>query len=182
MRAVRYLIAMTAFVWGVPHAAAQSPDSTGMGTGPFFVMTGSFTSKPAAQEYAYHNGGWVLRTNLYSALTPGFFAVVHGPFDARADADRALNAIKVSQPQAYVRQGGYPYLLPELGDPGLLAAFLGLVQMREVDDVSACAPREEHMTVALLIPASPGRPEVEVGRLWLMEQTGQVIPIRPCSP
>ncbi|NNF59186.1 MAG: hypothetical protein HKN04_13205 [Rhodothermaceae bacterium] len=165
-------------------ARAQAPDSTATPPsqqGPYFVMTGSFANKAAAQAYAQRHDGWVLPTNLYSALTPGLFAVVHGPFGERADAEVALTTIQRTQPEAYVRRGGYPYLLPELGPPGLLAAFLGSVQVREVDHASPCAPAEAHLAVAYIAPATPDRPEVEIGRVWLIERTGEVIPVRPCS-
>jgi hypothetical protein len=150
--------------------------------GPYFVMTGSFAEKSTAQSHARTHGGWVLRTDLYSALTPGFFAVVHGPFDERPDAEAALATIQPTQPQAYVRSGGYPYLLPELGDPGLLAAFLGTVQVREITDPSPprCAPPEEYQTVVFVAPATEARAEFEIGRVWLIDRTGEVIPVRPC--
>lgn len=162
--------------------AQTPPDAAAEPDGPYFVMTGSFAEKITAQDHARANGGWVLRTDLYSALTPGFFAVVHGPFDERADAETALATIRPSQPQAYVRSGGYPYLLPELGDPGLLAAFLGIVQVREVTEPArlGCAPAEDHQTLVFVAPATEARPELEIGRVWLIERTGRVIPVRPC--
>ena len=163
---------------------AQTPDSTTIRPsqqGPYFVMTGSFANKATAQAYAQRHTGWVLPTNLYSALTPGLFAVVHGPFNERPDAEAALTTIERTQPEAYVRRGGYPYLLPELGPPGLLAAFLGSVQVREVANTSTCPPDEAHIAVAYIAPATDARPEVEIGRVWLIERTGEVIPIRACS-
>ena len=170
----------------IGEAHAQASDSTAVPPsqqGPYFVMTGSFANKATAQVYAQRHSGWVLPTNLYSALTPGLFAVVHGPFAERADAETALVAIQQTQPEAYVRRGGYPYLLPELGPPGLLAAFLGSVQVRQVEDVAPfpCTPDEPFVTIAYVAPATETRSEVEIGRVWLIERTGEVVPVRPCS-
>lgn len=150
--------------------AAPAPE------GPFFVFTGSFSTKAAAQAHARAHGGWVLGTNLFSGLPPGYFAVVHGPFDERPDAEAALARIRPAQPEAYVRQAGYPYLLPELGDPGLLAALLGALEVRDVGR-SSCGPAEAHHTLIVIASATGA----EVARFWLIERTGEVRPARACE-
>ncbi len=167
------LVALTTLGAGVP-----PPD------GPFFVYTGSFREKPAAQEYARAHGGWVLRTDLYRGLTPGFFAVVHGPFDRRADAEAALRRVQPAQPEAFVRSAGASTLPAALGDPALLAALLGgltATTRSGPDPAFPCRPSEPHTTVYLGsagvradTPADPG------GGCWVIERTGEVRPVRPC--
>lgn len=129
--------------------SAVPPDD---GDGPFFVYTGSFREKPAAQRHARTHGGWVLRTDLYRGLTPGFFAVVHGPFDRRADAEAALRGVREAQPEAFVRAAGASTLPAALGDPALLAALLGELTATvrdEPDPALPCRPAERHTTVYL---------------------------------
>src|SRR5690606_272979 len=79
-------------------------------TGTYFVYLGSFTTKAAAQAHARRHGGWVLRTDLYRGLTPGYFAAVRGPFAERADAEAALALVQSDLPDALVRDAGAPVL------------------------------------------------------------------------
>ena len=146
--------------------------------GPFFVVTAAFSAKASAQTEAAANGGWVLRTDLYRALTPGYFAVVRGPFERRADAEAALAAVRFRQPEAYVRSGGASILPPELGDPALLAALLGEVtaDVREGEVGAPCAPAEPYLAVHF---AGPG--EAALGGFHVVHRTGEVRPARPCA-
>ncbi len=154
--------------------------------GPYFIYLGSFTSKGAAQAQARVLDGWVLRTDLYRGLTPGFFAVVRGPFRTREDAEAALPRARAVQPEALVRHAGPPALPPALGDAGLLAAVLGDLTVAVSDSVATrnpCAPNEPHLTVLVgfaseLVPQRGDRP---AAGFWLLERTGEVVPIRVCG-
>ena len=157
-------------------ATAQAQD----GGGPFFVYTGTFASKPAAQRHAGLHGGWVLRTDLYRGLTPGYFAVVRGPFAARADADAARDALVTDFPDAFVRAAGDPVLPRALGDAALLAAVLGdlVVDVSGgLDAGNPCAPAEPYLTVLVGFEQDEG----PAAGYWLIERTGEVQPIVRCG-
>ena len=164
-------------------AGAQDPPAPERG--PYFVYMGSFSTKTAAQNHAAEFGGWTLRTDLYSGLTPGFYAAVIGPFRERTDADVALQDVRLIQPDAIVRAAGRPTLPASLGDPGLLAAVLGdLTVVISSDSVitSPCAPNEPHVTVLVgfALPVL-GEEDAPLGAFWIVERTGEVIPIRGCE-
>lgn len=149
--------------------------------GPLFVYTGTFSTKAAAQRHARTAGGWVLRTDLYRGLTPGYFAVVHGPFDRRADADAALARLRPSQSEALVRAAGASTLPAALGDPALLAALLGEMTAstrNEPDPAFPCRPAEPHTTVYL---GGTGPRPAPLGAFWVLQRTGEVRAVRPCS-
>lgn len=146
--------------------------------GPFFVVAATFSAKASAQAEAQAHGGWVLRTDLYRALTPGYFAVVRGPFERRADAEAVLDGVRFRQPEAYVRSGGASILPPALGDPALLAALLGEVaaDVREGEAGAPCAPEEPHLVVRF---AGPG--EAAPGEFHVIHRTGEVRAARICT-
>ncbi|HLA63784.1 MAG TPA: hypothetical protein VK610_05110 [Rhodothermales bacterium] len=167
------LLLAAALLLAAPVPAPQSaPD------GPFFVVSATFSAKPSAQAEAARNGGWVLRTDLYRALTPGFFAVVHGPFEDRADAESRLQAVRFRQPEAYVRRGGASILPPALGDPALLAALLGEVtaDVREGAVGAPCAPPEPHLAVRFAGPDA-----ATLGGFYVVHRTGEVRSARACT-
>jgi hypothetical protein len=164
--------------------AVGGPPRDEAADGPFFVIAGAFREKPAAQAQARRTGGWVLRTDLYERLTPGFFGVVHGPFARRADAETALRPVLRQHSDAYVRSAGASVLPPALGDPALLAALLGEVRATVHDGARpvACAPPEAHLTVTFGTVA-PGvdAGAATVGGFWVIQRTGEIRPIRPCA-
>lgn len=164
-------------------AGAQDPPTPEQG--PFFVYMGSFSTKVAAQNHAEEFGGWTLRTDLYDGLTPGFYAAVIGPFRERTDADVALQDMRLIQPDAIVRAAGRPTLPASLGDPGLLAAVLGdlaVVVNRDSIITNPCAPNEPHVTVLVgFVSPVLGEENAPLGGFWLVERTGEVVPIRGCE-
>ena len=153
--------------------------------GPFFLYMGSFSTKVAAQNQAVEFGGWVLRTDLYTGLTPGFYAAVIGPFHQRADAEAALQDVRLIQPNAIVRMAGRPTLPPSLGDPGLLAAVLGdltVVVNSDSTFTNPCAPNEPHVTVLVgFVTPVLGAEDAPLGGFWIVDRTGEVVPIRGCE-
>lgn len=169
---VRPLLFLAAAVLLAAPSPSHRPD------GPFFVIGSTFSAKPSAQTEAARNGGWVLRTDLYRALTPGFFAVVHGPFEDRADAEATLQAVRFRQPEAYVRSGGASILPPALGDPALLAALLGEVaaDVREGAVGAPCAPNEPHLAVRFAGPDA-----ATLGGFFVVHRTGEVRSARSCT-
>ncbi len=165
------------------HVHAQETPAPEQGA--FLVYMGSFSTKQAAQNHSSEFGGWVLRTDLYSGLTPGFYAAVIGPFRERADAEAALQDVLPIQPDALVRTAG-PAMLPiGLGDPGLLAAVLGELKVVVTDDstlVNPCAPDESFVTILVGFAESIlGEENAPLGGFWMVERTGEVIPIRGCE-
>lgn len=176
-----------------PSALAQEPtllpdtvatEPTQPPPGPYFVMAGSFQSKRTAQDYALQTGGWVLRTDLYALLTPGYFAVVHGPFFSRDAAEATRERLGLDD--AYVRLGGDSYLPPSLGDPALLAALLGDLGAEVTPRDGAtdgCAPPEPYLDIRIRYVADSGRDETpSLGRgFWVLRRTGEVRRIPPCA-
>ena len=164
-------------------AGAQNPPVPEQG--PFFVYMGSFSTKTAAQDHAAEFGGWTLRTDLYSGLTPGFYAAVIGPFRERMDAEVALQDVRLIQPDAIVRTAGRPAFPASLGDPGLLAAVLGdLTVVVSSDSIitNPCAPTEPHVTVLVgFVSPVLGEEDAPLGGFWMVERTGEVVPIRGCE-
>lgn len=154
-------------------------------TGTYFVYLGSFTTKAAAQAHARRHGGWVLRTDLYRGLTPGYFAAVRGPFAERADAEAALALVQSDLPDALVRDAGAPVLPRALGDAALLAAVLGdlvVVTSTEPDGVNPCAPAEPHLTVLVGFDQTHGAAgDAPAAGFWVVERTGEVRPVVPCE-
>jgi hypothetical protein len=153
--------------------------------GPFFVYLGSFSTKPAAQAHAQRHGGWVLRTDLYSGLAPGFFAAVLGPFHERTDAETALALVRPDLPDAFVREAGQPVLPRALGEAALLSAVLGdlVVEVSTAaDDGNPCAPSEPHLTVLVGFEQTRGTDEdAPAAGFWLIERTGEVRPVAHCD-
>ena len=146
--------------------------------GPFFVIAATFRSKASAQAEGRRNGGWVLRTDLYRSLTPGLFAVVHGPFTRRTDAETALSTIRVRQPEAYVRSAGASILPVALGDPALLAALLGEVTTEAAEGApgAPCAPDEGYTSIRMMGPGGD-----MLGAFQVVGRTGEVRAVRPCD-
>jgi hypothetical protein len=152
--------------------ASRGPD------GPFFVIAATFRSKASAQAEARERGGWVLRTDLYRSLTPGLFAVVHGPYESRSDAEASLEAVRRLQPEAYVRTAGASILPAALGDPALLAALLGEVttEAAEGSPGAPCAPDEPYTSIRMMGPSGD-----MLGAFQVIERTGEVRAVRPCD-
>lgn len=176
---MRTALLLALLLTALPGAAQEAGPS-----GPFFVYSGSFTTKSAARTHAREHGGWILRTDLYTGLTPGFFAVVRGPFRARADADTVLAKVRRHAPDALVRAAGAPILPRALGDTALLAAVLGdlLVDVSPGDsEANPCAPREPHATVLIGFADPVLGEDAPSGGFWVVERTGEIIPIRSCA-
>ncbi len=74
----------------------------------FFVVTDALKSQQDAQARAALVGGWVLDTDAYTALAPGLFAVVQGPYSSRPIADQRLKELKAikTYKAAYVKEAG----------------------------------------------------------------------------
>jgi hypothetical protein len=146
--------------------------------GPFFVIAATFRSKASAQAEARNRGGWVLRTDLYRSLTPGLFAVVHGPYERRSDAEAVLADVRVNQPEAYVRTAGESILPAALGDPALLAALLGEVttESAEGSPGAPCAPDEPYTSIRMMGPGGD-----LLGAFQVLQRTGEVRAVRPCQ-
>lgn len=146
--------------------------------GPFFVIAATFRAKASAQAEARARGGWVLRTDLYRSLTPGLFAVVHGPYVRRPDAEAQLADVRRRQPEAYVRAGGASILPAALGDPALLAALLGEVSTMAAAGApgAPCAPSEAYTSVRMMGPGGD-----MLGAFQVLQRTGEVRPVRPCT-
>lgn len=167
---------------GLP-ARAQSVLGASSSEGALFVYLGSFSSKASAQVHARLHDGWVLRSDLYRGLSPGYFAAVLGPFRTRADADEALAGVQLDVPGAFVREAGAPVLPPSLGDAALLAAVLGdlIVDVSaEPDDANPCAPTEPHLTVLVGFDQTQGADAPAAG-FWVVERTGEIRPILLCD-
>ncbi|MEM6784161.1 MAG: hypothetical protein AAF624_10570 [Bacteroidota bacterium] len=190
---MRVLFVAAVLVVYAPLARAQEPvllpDSVEVEPappppGPYFVMAGSFKSKSTAQDYAVQTGGWVLRTDLYALLTPGFYAVVHGPFFSRDVAETTRERLGLDD--AYVRLGGDSYLPPSLGDPALLAALLGDLGAevtRRDGATDGCAPPEPYLDIRIRYVAdSDGADAPSLGRgFWVLRRTGEVRRIPACG-
>ncbi len=146
--------------------------------GPFFVIAATFRSKASAQAEGRRHGGWVLRTDLYRSLTPGLFAVVHGPYTRRTDAETDLATIRLRQPEAYVRSAGASILPAALGDPALLSALLGEVTTESAQGApgAPCAPDEPYTSVRMMGPGGD-----MLGAFQVVERTGEVRAVRPCG-
>lgn len=170
---------------GLAATPAYSQDAPPIDGGPFFVYMGSFSTKTGAQEHADEFGGWTLRTDLYGGLTPGYFASVIGPFRERQDAEAALQDVLHIQPDAIVRRAGNPTFPAALGDPGLLSAVLGELRVVVSDDTTLtnpCAPDEPFITVLVgFVSPIVGVEDAPGGGFWMVERTGEVVPIRPCE-
>lgn len=190
---MRSLLALLSLALLIPSASAQAPtllpDSVDVAPmspppGPYFLMAGSFQSKRKAQAYALQTGGWVLRTDLYALLTPGYFAVVHGPFDSRDVAE--AKRVRLGLDDAYVRLGGDSYLPPSLGDPALLAALLGDLGAEVIPrdgSTDGCAPPEPYLDIRIRYVADSGESETpSLGRgFWVLRRTGEVRRIPACA-
>ncbi len=178
LRVVSFLIVGAVLVTSVN--AQEAPAE-----GPYFVYMGSFSTKVAAQSHAAQFGGWTLRTDLYSGLTPGFYAAVIGPFRDRPDAEAALQDVLLIQPDAIVRSAGRPLFPSSLGDSGLLAAVLGDLTVIVNNDstlANPCAPTEPHFTILIgFVEPILGDENAPLGGFWMVERTGEVIPIRRCE-
>lgn len=183
MRLASILVALLTVT--APSWAQDSPPTASVSAGDHFVYLGSFNAKPAAQAQARRLGGWVLRSDLYQDLTPGFFAVVRGPFRTRTEADSVLALIQPAQPDAYVRHAGRPVMPATLGEPALLAAVLGdltVVVTDSIDIATTCAPSEPYMTVVVgFTEAQDGGENASASGYWMIERTGEVMPIRVCT-
>ena len=177
-------LALAALVLAGPLAVSAQQPATAPAEGPYFVYLGSFTAKASAQRQAADHDGWVLRTDLYRDLSPGFYAAVLGPFAARPDADEALASVRLDLPDAFVRAAG-PALLPgALGDPALLSAVLGDLTVRvsaAPDTANVCAPDEPYVTVVVGFEQSRAWADVPAAGFWLVERTGEVRPAVHCD-
>lgn len=168
---------------------AQQPDSTNAEPSLetqeslFFVYAGSFSTKAPAQELAARIGGWVLRTDLYTGLAPGFFATVFGPFTSRSEAELALLELRDIHSELQVRSAGAPILPESLGDANLLSAVLGELSVVSASGSSLpCAPPEPHTTILVNFVASSSETnEPPVAGFWVVNRTGEIIPIRGCG-
>ncbi len=173
------------FAAGFAATPALSQDLPLTDGGTFFVYMGSFSTKAAAQAHSGEFGGWTLRTDLYSGLTPGYYAAVIGPFRERQDAEAALQDVVHIQPDAIVRTAGRPTFPVALGDPGLLSAVLGELKVVVSEDTTLtnpCAPDEPHITVLVgFVSPILGEEDAPLGGFWMVEQTGEVVPIRHCE-
>ena len=147
------------------------------------------------------NGGWVLDTDFYPALTPGLYAVVRGPFADKGTAQAQLDSLKRWHKDAYLKDAGAPLALPALGsaalDARLMAAILGEVAVEVTRHKGAdnpCEPQEPYRAVALswttvapvYDPASgdvsvgASQQAIDLGGLWIIESTGEIVRMRAC--
>jgi cell division protein FtsN len=88
------------------HSDATSP------SGAWLVVAGSFrqVDRPSAerQRTVLIRAGIdavMFDSNVYPLLTPNLWVVAIGPFDSKAAANSALNRVKPTVPDAYVKQG-----------------------------------------------------------------------------
>ena len=165
----------------------------------WFVVTGADADQHAAQARAATTGGWVLDTDVYPGLSPGWYATVRGPFRSQKDAERALGQVRRWLPDAYAKDAGAP-LVPMLGgnlDGPVVAALLGELSVdvsRHPGARNPCEPQEPYreltLTWAGIEPGvdpstgarvmNPKRQVVPFGGFWVIESTGAIERMRVC--
>jgi len=169
----------------------------------FFVVTDTLKSQQDAQARAALVGGWVLDTDAYTALAPGLFAVVRGPYSSRQVADqqlKELEAIKTYK-TAYVKDAGTLRVAPAFArsvPPKVLAALLGELSVVVTDrpgGTNPCEPQEPYQDVAVSVVSldrtaglktetqglKPRRVNLDIGGLWVIKRTGEVQRMRLCA-
>ena len=167
----------------------------------WFVFTSAGKDQSAAQATAATNGGWVLDTDFYPALTPGLYAVVRGPFADKGTAQAQLDSLKRWHKDAYLKDGGAPLALPALGsaalDARLIAALLGELAVEVTRHKGAdnpCEPQEPYRAVALSwtsiarvydpasgdISVEASKQAIDLGGFWIIESTGEIDRMRVC--
>ena len=169
--------------------------------GDYFVVTDTFGSQRDAQIRAATVGGWVLDTDSYSALEPGLFAVVRGPFSSRVTAEHEL-AFLVKGGRytgAYVKDAGVLQLPGNLAgavSPSVVVALLGELAIATQDmpgGANPCEPQEPYQRVsvsAVTLVHAPDpmsrdtvsrRVEIDMGGFWVIKRTGEIDRMRICS-
>jgi|GEM_PF-6119972 len=167
----------------------------------WFVFTSAGKDQASAQATAATNGGWVLDTDFYPALTPGLYAVVRGPFAGKGQAQAQLDSLKQWHKGAYLKDAAAPLALPALGsaalDARLMAALLGEMAVEVTRHKGAdnpCEPQEPYRAVALswtsiervYDPASgdisigASKQTIDMGGFWIIESTGAFSRMRVC--
>jgi hypothetical protein len=168
----------------------------------FFVITATSDSQARAQKWAAENGGWVLDTDAYSALTPNQFAVVRGPFKTAKLAESRLATLKsgAAYKGAYVKHAGAPRLPTNLGNavPAVaLAVLLGEISVAIEDHTGGsnpCEPQEPYQSVSLSYaglsrrydpatdsyPVASERVPIDVGSFSIIKRTGELDRMRAC--
>jgi hypothetical protein len=161
----------------------------------FFVITATFDSQRQAQNAAAETGGWVLDTDIYSALTPDLFAVVRGPFSTDAAAKAELQFLSSSRGYqgAYVKAAG----APRFPMNPLQAALFGEVSI-ELEDrpggTNPCEPQEPYQSIKLshagvtrrhdqasdTFPIVAERLPIDLGGFSVIKRTGELQLMRAC--
>jgi len=169
----------------------------------FFVVTDALKSQQDAQARAALVGGWVLDTDSYTALAPGLFAVVRGPYSSRPVADQRLKELKAIETYktAYVKEAGtlraglaFARSVP----PKVLAALLGelsVVVTNRPGGTNPCEPQEPYQDVTVSVVSldrtadqktevegfKPRRVLLDIGGFWVIKRTGEVERMRLCA-
>ena len=161
----------------------------------YFIITATEQSKELAQRTAAQKGGWVLDTNLYSALTPNRYAVVRGPFVKAADAREALTVLHKGYPGAYMKDAGSIRITTLFGrnsPPVIAAALLGELSVTLIEKGGGgnpCEPQEPYVDIQLSFVSvepmgngntEPVRREIDFGSLTLINRTGEIQHMRVC--
>lgn len=169
----------------------------------FFVVTDTLKSQQDAQTRAASVGGWVLDTDAYTALAPGLFAVVRGPYSSRQMADQRLKELKVikTYKTAYVKDAGtlrVPLTVARSVQPKVLAALLGELSVVVTDrprGTNPCEPQEPYQEVSVSVvsldrTANPKsdlegfkarRVDLDIGGFWVIKRTGEIERMRLCA-
>jgi hypothetical protein len=169
----------------------------------FFVVTDTLKSQQDAQARAAAVGGWVLDTDAYTALSPGLFAVVRGPYSNRHIADQRLKELKVikTYKAAYVKDAGtlrVPLTIAKSVPPKVMAALLGELSVVVTDRPGAtnpCEPQEPYQDVEVSVvslerTANPNtdvegfkarRVNLDIGGFRVIKRTGEIERMRLCA-
>jgi hypothetical protein len=169
----------------------------------FFVVTDTLKSQQDAQARAASVGGWVLDTDAYTALAPGLFAVVRGPYSSRQIAEQRLKELKVikTYKTAYVKDAGtlrVPTAFAKSVPPKVLAALLGELSVVVTDrpgGANPCEPQEpfQEVEVSVVSLERTGHPDTEVegfkarrvnldiGGFRVIKRTGEIERMRLCA-
>lgn len=169
----------------------------------FFVVTDTMKSQKDAQARAALVGGWVLDTDAYTALAPGLFAVVRGPYVSRQVADQQLKELKTNNAYkaAYVKDAGTLRVAPSFAKsvpPKVLAALLGELSVVVTDrrgGANPCEPQEPYQDVEVSVVTldrtvdsktdaegfKPRRVTLDLGGFWVIKRTGEVERMRICA-
>jgi hypothetical protein len=169
----------------------------------FYIIDGTHKTQSEAQASAATHGGWVLITNFYKKLPPDSFAVVHGPYRSKKEAEHGLAVLKKngSITKSYIKNAGEINLNAKTGNkdisPQIVAAILGEVQVQsnnEKGGSTSCEPQVPFRNISLIYfnvekneadskkeNLKPKKIALDIGSLTQVIDTGVIERNRGCA-